>query len=528
MSSPSETVARIFQQAFALHRAGRLAEAEILYRRVLALDPRHADSLNYLGVAAAQSGRAEAAVELIARAVKLKPDAADYHDNLGLALAALGRFDEAAERHRKALRLNPNHANAHSHYGNTLIRRGRNDDAAAQYRAALRIDPNHVEAHNNLGVVLTAAERPDEAAIHFRTALRLQPAYLDAYANLGGALRNLGQVEEADAVFETGLRLAPASPALRYNLAGIRLLAGRFETGWPLYEARHALPGAPPPRFTAPPWRGEALAGRTLLLYAEQGAGDTILACRYISRFAPGTRLLLEVPAALRCLLSRVGPVDQVLTRGDPLPPFDCHCPLMSLPLAFGTTVDSIPGETPYLDADPDAVAVWRQRLAALPGRRVGLAWAGNPDYADDRRRSIPPELLAPLGIIKGVSFVSLQKQDAVSSAGQTALPPVPLADWSGEFDDFADTAALIAALDLVIGVDTAVLHLAGALGRPAWLLNRFDPHFLWLQARDDSPWYPTLRQFRQTAPGDWPAVIARVAAALTDPQTWRAQAALC
>ena len=513
MPSPRDVIARIFVQAQALHRAGRLAAAEAGYQQVLALDPRHTDSLNFLGVLAAQTGRNEAAADLIGRAIRLRPGIADYHDNLGLVLLALGRLDDAGNCHRKALRLDPNHANAHNHFGNILAKRGRPDEAERHYRHALGIKADHIEAQNNLGVVLTAEERPQEALAHFRTALRLNPRYVEAYANLGGALRNLGRLEEAEAAFRSGLQFAPDSAVLRYNLAGLLLLTGRFEAGWRGYEERQRLAGAPPPRG-CPQWRGEAIGDRVLLLHAEQGAGDAILACRYLPLFPCGTRLVLEVPPALHRVLSGLAGTVPVVKRGEALPPFDLHCPLMSLPLAFGTNLDSIPGEVPYLRPESTALHFWRQRLAPLPGLRIGLVWAGNPDYAEDRRRSIPPGLLAPLAGVEGISFVSLQQR---TEAGET--PPLPLADWTAELGDFADTAALIAALDLVIGVDTAVIHLAGALGRPAWLLNRFDPHWLWLMGRADSPWYPTLRQFRQTQPGDWPGVIKAVAAALMSGQ---------
>ena len=504
-----DSISRMFQQAHAFHRAGRLAQAEAGYRQILALDPRHADSLNFLGVAAAQAGRPAEAVELIGRAIRLRGTVADYHDNLGLALQALGRLDEAGNCHRKALRLDPKHASAHNHFANILARRGRPDEAERHYRAALAIDPNHIEALNNLAVALTAQERPEQALKLLQQALLLHPTYVDAYANLGAALRNLGRVGEAEAAFRDGMRHAPDSAPLHYNLAGLLLLTGRFAEGWPLYESRLRVPGAPPPRFTVPQWRGEPLGDRTLLVHAEQGAGDTILACRYLKRLAARARVVFEVPAGLHRLVKCSAEGAELVTRGAALPDFDLHCPLMSLPLACGTASDSMPAETPYLVAEPDLVAAWRQRLAALPGRRVGVVWAGNPDYADDHRRSIPAALLAPLAGIEGISFISLQKP---------AMPAaLELADWTAELADFADTAALIEALDLVVGVDTAVIHLAGALGRPVWLLNRCDPHFLWQLGRDDSPWYPSLRQFRQPAPGDWPAVIASLTAALSD-----------
>jgi Flp pilus assembly protein TadD len=504
---PSDAIARLFQHAQALHRAGQRAPAEAGYRQVLALDPRHADSLNYLGILAAQSGRNEMAANLIGQAIRLRPRIADYHDNLGLTLSAQGRFDEAIQCHRKALRLDPRHANAHNHLGTIRAGQGRPDEAERHYREALRLQPEHGEAHNNLGVALIAQARPDAALGHFQTALQINPRYLDPYANLAAALRNLGRVAEAEAALRAGLRLVPGSPQLRYNLAGLLLLTGRFEAGWPLYEERQHLPAAPTPP-AVPPWRGAALGSRTLLLQAEQGAGDTILACRYLSLFPAEARLVFEVPPALHRLMRGLDRGCMLVRRGDALPPFDLHCPIMSLPLAFGTTERRIPADVPYLDADPDEVAAWRCRLANRPGLQVGLVWAGNPGHAEDRRRSMPPELLAPLGAVAGVSFVSLQK-------GWSGPPPLQLADWTSELKDFADTAALISALDLVIGVDTGVIHLAGALGRPVWLLNRFDPHWLWQTTGTDSPWYPTLRQFRQNRPGDWPGVIAAVAAAL-------------
>jgi len=500
---------RLFQQAQALHRAGRLAEAESGYRQLLKLDPRHADSLNFLGVAAAQRGDSAAAVQLIGQAIRLRPSAADYHDNLGLALLAQGRLDEAGNSHRKALRLDPNHAGAHNHFANILAKRGQPAEAERHYRMALELQPNHVEAHNNLGVLLTAAERLDEAEQHLRAALRLAPGYVDAYANLGAALRNLGRLDEAEDAFRAGLRLAPTLPALRYNLAGLLLLTGRYDEGWPLYEARQHLPGAPAARFDLPQWHGEDLGQGTLLLHAEQGAGDVIMACRYLTCLPPETCFVVEVPAPLVRLVAALVGAERVMLRGAALPAAAFHCPLASLPLAFGTRLDTIPAPGGYLQADPGAVAAWQDRLGALPGLRVGLVWAGNPEHADDRRRSIPSALLAPLAELSGVSFVSLQK-------GWEAAPPVNLTDWSAELGDFADTAALIAALDLVIGVDTAVIHLAGALGRPAWLLNRFDPHWVWRNSGETSPWYASIRQFRQSEPGGWAAMVPRIAAEIT------------
>jgi len=492
---------RLFRQAVQYHQAGKLAEAEILYRRILAAEPEHADSLHLLGVLAAQIGRNDAAIDLIAHAIRLQPRKADYHNNLGLALGRLGRLDEAAVAHEMALRLKRDHREAHNNLGNIRLAQHRFEAAERSYRAALALDQNYVEAHANLAVALAGLERLDAAEAHCRAALRLNPYYVEALNNLGDILRNGGRLAEAEKAYRQALGLRPDFAPLHYNLAGLLLLTGRFEAGWAEYEWRNRARGGAP-RFPQPQWRGEPLAGRTLLLTAEQGAGDAILFSRYAPLAAEQGRVLLEAPAPLHRLFASLKNVEMV-AAGEALPPFDLQCPLPSLPFAFGTRLDTIP-VSPYLRADPVLAAMWRARLDELSGYRVGLAWAGNPEHQDDRRRSITVRKLDVFSDIEGVSFVSLQK-------GAADRPSIPLADWTEALDDFADTAALIAGLDLVISVDTSIAHLAGALGKPVWLLNRFDPHWVWLTERDDCPWYPSLRQFRQPSPGDWASVLDTV-----------------
>jgi Flp pilus assembly protein TadD len=496
----SGAVADLFGQAVKYHQAGRLGEAEALYRRILAGDPDHADSLHLLGVIAAQRGRNDAAIELIGRAVRLRPRNPDYQNNLGLALFRLGRLGEAAAAHEKALKLKPNHREALNNLGNVHLAERRLDAAERCYRAALRADADYVEAHANLAATLAATDRLDEAEQHCRHALKLNPRYVEALNTLGDILRNRGRVVDAEGAYRQALRHRPDWAALHYNLGNLLLLTGQFEAGWAEYEGRHRARNAGhAPRFTQPQWHGEPLDGRSLLLTAEQGAGDTILFCRYAPLIAGG-RVLVEAPAPLRRLLASL-PGIELVGEGAP-PPFDLHCPLPSLPLAFTTRRDTIPAAIPYLAGDPALIESWRARLADLPGRKIGLAWAGNPDHVDDHRRSIAPELLEALAGIPDAAFISLQKDAA-------ARPAPALEDWTAELGDFADTAALIAGLDLVISVDTSIAHLAGALGKPVWLLNRFDPHWVWLRGRTDSPWYPTLRQFRQPTPGDWGSVMA-------------------
>ncbi|HVJ55249.1 MAG TPA: tetratricopeptide repeat-containing glycosyltransferase family protein [Aliidongia sp.] len=507
--SGARHAAKIFERAVGHHRAGRLPEAEADYRRVLEADSGHTDSLHLLGVIATQLGRADLAAGLIGSAIRLQPFAPDYHNNLGIALSALDRLAEAEASFREAIRLQPDFAEARNNLGNALKDMGRLDEAERCYSTALKLKGDYAAAHNNLGTVLAARERLEEAEACYRRALAFDPRYPEAFNNLANVVRGLGRLDEAEAGFRQALDLAPHYAEAHYNLAWVLLLTGQYEEGWREFEWRWRLKSPETRRqFAAPLWQGEPLDGRTLLLHAEQGAGDSFMFCRYAALAAARGRIVLEVPKPL-VRLFRTLPVDAVVATGETLPPFDLHCPLLSLPLAFGTTVATIPAELPYLRADPALAADWRSRLEALPGLRVGLVWAGNPNQPDDHRRSLASGQLAAFADLPGISFVSLQKD--------AAAPAPPMADWTGELGDYADTAALIDGLDLVVGVDTGIVHLAAALGKPVWLLNRFDPYFAWLTGRADSPWYPGLRQFRQSRPGDWDGVLQRVRSALAE-----------
>jgi len=608
-----------FADAVRHHQAGRLTEAERLYRQILAVDSHHADSLHLLGVIGGQTGRHDLAADMIGRAIAINPKAASYHCNLGIALKRQGRLDEAvacfrtaldlrpdyAEPHnnlgiafqeqarldeaiayyRRAIDLDPNYTGAHNNLGNALKAQGRLDEAIACYRKAIDLDPNYPGAHNNLGIALKEQARLDDAVACFRAAIDLNPNYPEAYNNLGIALKEQAWLDEAIACFRKSLDLEPDFPeahnnlgtvlleqarpdeavaccrkaidlrpdfpeahnnlgtALRAqqrldeavtcyrraidlnpdytdahnNLALVLLARGDLEAGWQEYEWRWKTPHAIRTRrdFAQPQWRGEPAEGRTLLIHAEQGFGDTLQFCRYAPLAATGGLVVvLEVPKPLVRLLRGLPGVDQVVVQGEALPQFDLHCPMLSMPLALGTAITTIPSAAPYLHAEAAQVAAWRTRLAAMENRgpRIGVAWAGNPRThlpaaaAADRRRSIAPDRLEPLFDLPGLHFFSLQKD------GPAAPKHFPLTDFMNEMGDFADTAALIANLDLVVSVDTAVAHLAAALGKPVWLLDRFDPDWRWLVGRRDSPWYPTLRIYRQPHPGDWDAVLAEVA----------------
>jgi Flp pilus assembly protein TadD len=433
-------------------------------------------------VIAVRAGRSDLAIRHIVAALPSQLDALDYLREFGQTLAFLGRLDEAAQC----------------------------------YEAALQVAPDHPETLIKLGNVRLRQDRLEAAESSYRAALRLRPDSADAFANLGTVLFRLTRLDESEACYRAAVRLRPDGSEARENLGRTLLLAGKLAEGWEEHEWRlqTASPARQPRGFPQPQWSGEPLGERVLLLHAEQGFGDTIQFCRYVPLAAKLGRVVLEAPPPLLRLLAGLPGVERVVAQGDALPAFDLHCPLLSLPRAFRTTLETIPAEIPYLAGAPDRVSFWRQRLAALEGIRVGLAWAGRPTQGADRRRSISLERLAPLAGLSGLSFVSLQTGDA---AAQTRSPPPGLViqDWTNELHDFAETAALVEVLDLVIAVDTAVLHLAAAVGRPVWLLNRFDTCWRWLLERDDSPWYPKLRQFRQARPGDWDGVLGQVAAAL-------------
>jgi tetratricopeptide (TPR) repeat protein len=507
-------------RGLALEELERFAEALESYDRALVLRPHLAEALNNRGNTLQALGRFAEALESYDRALALRPDLAEAHYNRGNTLQALGRFAEALKSYDRALALRPHLAEAYYNRGNTLQQLLHFAEALESYDRTLALRPDDAAALNNRGNVLRDLGRLEEAEACYRETLRLKPDYAEPRNNLGNVLGALGRLEEAEVCYREALSLSPDSPALHINLATLLLLAGRFEEGWREYEWRWQDKQPQPRKFTQPLWAGEETRERVLLLHAEQGFGDTIQFCRYVPLAASKASVILEVPRALAHLLSSLDGVERIVVRGDALPPFDLHCPLLSLPRAFGTNSATIPGKVPYVKADTAISAAWKRRLADLPGLRIGLVWAGSardsrPATMIDRRRSITLGQFARLADVLGVSFVSLQKGDPAS---QTRSPPQGLVirDWTEELEDFADTAALIEALDLVISVDTSVVHLAGALGRPVWLLNRFDTCWRWLLGRNDSPWYPTLRQFRQPKPGDWDSVLTEVREALT------------
>jgi Flp pilus assembly protein TadD len=479
------TIQQTLDLAIRRHQAGRLREAEQLYRQVLVQRPNHADALNLLGMLAGQTGRLDAAPNLIRRAIAICSTNVAYYNNLGNALTDAGSLDEAIAVYRQAIALGPQDAKAHYNMGVALERKRQLDEAIAAYRQAIRLQPDFAEAHNNLGNGLIDKGQLDEAIAACRQAIALKPDYAEAHKNLSVAM----------------------------------LARGDFQQGWEEYEWRWKCKGSLSPlgNLPQPRWDGRPLEDRTLLLYTEQGLGDALQFIRYVPLVARrGGRIVLECQAELQRLFQTIAGGCQIVARGQPLPAFDLHCPLLSLPWVFGTTLASVPKEVPYLHPDAKDAGKWQHRLAGhSPFVKVGLGWAGNPRNKTDRNRSITLARLAPLGQMPGVKAFSLQKGAAAAEA-KTPPPGMELIDWTEELKDFADTAALIANLDLVIAVDTAVAHLAGAMGKPVWTLLPFVPDWRWLLERQDSPWYPSMRLFRQPSSGDWNGVIAQVAEALS------------
>ncbi|HVT96093.1 MAG TPA: tetratricopeptide repeat protein [Acidobacteriaceae bacterium] len=495
-------------------KQGRLEQAAEHYQRAVTLDPNRAEVHNNLGNALRGLDRIEESVAAYDRALALKPDYANAWNNRGAVLQGLGRLEEAAAAHARAVELNPRDAGAWNNLGVAWREQGQLETAMQCHQRALALDANYAEAHNNLGVVYRDLGRLDEAAACHERAFALKPLYAEAESNLGNVRRSQCRLVEARACYERALALKPDAVDPAWNLCLVDLLEGNFERGWREYEVRKQRKRNAPRVFDAPLWRGEELNGARILLHAEQGLGDTLQFLRYVPMVqARGGRVVLDVQGQLRRLAGELPGLEAVTASGENLGEFAWQCPLMSLPLAFATVMDTIPAAVPYLKVPEEA----RRAADALPwenGRlRVGLVWSGNPKYSDDRARSVPLAMMNSLFAIEGVRWFSLQLGPA---AEKLAESEAPITDLRPAIGDMADTAALVERLDLVITVDTAVAHLAGALARPVWVLLPFAPDWRWLLEREDSPWYPTARLFRQPQPGDWESILERVRTDLT------------
>lgn len=528
----------------AAHMAGKHERAIELMLKALVRIPGEPVVLNNLGEAYRSLGKFDEAIACYDKALAAKPDYAECKGNRGIALSELGRHAEALAAFDQALAANPRHAWTLSNRGIVLQELGRNEEALASLDQALAIDPAFAAALSNRGNALRKLRRYDEALEACDKALALKPDFHGALANRANVLEELGRHDEALALYDKALALkpdfdkawgdrgivlqelgrfdealasyakalaiAPGFAHAHYNEGLCRLMLGEFEQGWEKYEWRWAASVCTPRTFTQPRWSGkEPVRGKTVLLHAEQGLGDTIQFARYARDIAKkGARVVLEVQPVLHPLFAGIPEPHKVVKQGDPLPAFDFHCPLLSLPRAFGTRLGTIPAPIPYLSVKKAAAAKWRKQFAAPGTRLVGLAWKGDPDYRKDRDRSIRLADLKPLFATPGVRFVSLQKDLDDEERALTAR----MENFVHPGASFKDTAEMIGALDLVVSVDTAWAHWAGATGKPLWVLLAFMPHWIWQLDRADNPWYPTARLFRQREVGEWGAPIKELA----------------
>jgi tetratricopeptide (TPR) repeat protein len=546
-------------EALALHRQGRLRDAEKIYTRVLKTVPDQFDALNLLGTIKAQSGRLGEAHRLISSAVKVNPRAPQAWANLGQVLQGLKRDQDALECFDKALALAPGDVAILHNRANALLSLGRPAEALAAFQEVLARVPQHPEARLNSGIAQAALGFSEQAVAEFDHALTLVPGHPVAHFNRGIALYDLGRYADAVAAHDNALAAAPDHAGALLNrgraLAALNrlddaiasygkaralrkddadshfmeslalLTLGDYRRGFEKYEWRWRRSGMPEQKSRSRPlWLGDyPLARKTVLIHAEQGFGDTIQFARYVPLLAAaGANVVLEVQPELTALMARLDGAISVIARGEAPPQqFDVHCPLGSLPLAFKTEPATVPANIPYLAADDEHLRKWSARLGALPRPRIAIAWAGNPSHLNDRNRSIAFAQLAALFTPplagegrEGARFISIQREirseDTALLAGEARVTHV-----GAELENFSDTAAAIALADLVISVDTAVAHLAGAMGRPLWMLVPFAPDWRWTLDGETSPWYPTARLFRQTTLGDWDSVIARVGAEL-------------
>ena len=520
-----------YAQAYAnrgnvLKELGLAQEALASFERAIQIHPDYAEAHGNRGVCLHDMGRIEEAVASYERAISIDSAYAEAHSNLGVSLLALERLPQALASYARAIALKADYAEAHYNRGNALHGLHLPDEAIASFERAIAIKPGYAQAHYNCGNAFKELRQLDQALAHYAAAVEAQPDYAQAHCNQGVALQELQRLEDAVASYGRAIAIQPDYAEARWNQSLALLQLGDFQAGWALYEWRWACAASAGARrnFVPSLWLGrESLVNKTLLLHAEQGLGDAIQFCRYTQSVKnAGARVLLEVPGALMGLLAQLPGVDQLIERGTSLPSFDYHCPLMSLPLAFGTTVASIPAQGAYLHADAAKVRHWRDKIGGSGRLKVGVIWNGGfrpkqPElWSTNARRNIPLDVFARAFSAIEADFFSLQKGDPAESAirGRELeyWPQGNFFNFATELNDFSDTAALIDTLDIIVSVDTATAHAAAALGKPTWILNRFDSCWRWLRDRDDSPWYPSVRLYRQQIDCQWEPVLQRVA----------------
>ena len=534
------------QHALLLHQAGRLEEALDEILRLLKVLPQSALLLTHYGTIEIRKGNVEKGVRVLqqamradpnqpmalancasglgllgrleealpyyGRAVRLSPDDPELFYNQGVALEGLGRLGEALASYDRAIDLNGNYAEAHNNRGLVLEKLGRFAEALESCDHAIALQKDYAKAFNNRGAVFQELNRMEEAIESYNRAIALKPDDAVAYNNRGTVFQETRRFEEAEENYNRAIALQPDYAEAHLNQSLLKLLMGDYLAGWTLHEWRWKTAGKKSAYFFKQrPWLGEeSLRNKKILIYPEQGIGDFIQFCRYIPLLEKeGAKIILMVPRPLARLFSGPWKRFTIIEEGQTFPPFDLHCPLMSLPMIFKTTVSTIPADIPYLFPDPEQTAAWGRRLGTKVKKRIGLAWSGNPNHKNDRKRSVPLECLSPL---RGLPFEFHSLQKEYRGNDRLLMGETGILDHSGELRDFSDTAALISEMDLVLSADTSAAHLSGAMGKPVWVLLPYAPDFRWLLDRSDSPWYSTATLFRQNTLGDWGTVLSEVA----------------
>ena len=532
-------ISRFFEQAIQHHQAGQLEQAKKKYQEILDTNPQHADSshllglveyqygnyvkaiqhiqqavlispkqpvfLNNLGNVLKEMGELDRSVQAYQQALEVAPDDAEIHNNLGVTLKEMGELDRSVQAYQQALEINPQYAEAHNNLGNVLKEMDQLDESIHAYQKALKINPQYVEVYNNLGNVLKEMDQLDESIHAYQKAIQIQPDYVEAHINLGVVLREQVRLKESIQAHQQAIQIQPDYDEAHINLAITFLLQGQLTAGWKEFEWRRSRKRD----FKRPLWDGTPLNGKSILIYAEQGFGDTIQFVRYIDLLPDAnTIIIVFCQPELKTLFKSMDRIDTLVTKGEDIPNSDVHVPLLSLPYMFNTTLNTIPARIPYLYPNPKADSVFH--LDGSHDLKIGIVWAGRPTHADDNNRSIDLKWFKCLLDIRNCEFFSLQvgeRREDIKQHGHHRT----IKDLGKQFTDFHHTALAILQLDLVISVDTAVAHLAGALGKPVWTLLPFIPDWRWMLNRSDSPWYPSMTLFRQRKRGDWHSVFQEI-----------------
>lgn len=504
-----------------LKAQGRVGEAVACYKQAIQLRPEFVEARYNLANVLKEQGRFSEAIVNYEQAVRLRPDFPQAHFNLANAFRSCGRLAEATENYRQAIRLKGDYAAAHVNLAMTFKELGRVAEAVENYTQAIRLKPDYAEAHNNLGIALKELGRLGEAVESHAEAIRLRPDYAEAHSNMGIALHACGEHDKALESCERAIQLNPEYAQAHWNRSLILLVKGRLKEGWDEYRWRrktNLAASAYAHKFDKPLWEGRPFVGKRLLVHYEQGLGDNLQFVRYLPTVKRlGGTVIFETPKSMYGLLESFDGIDELVEASPAAPPdveFDFYTSLMDLPGICGTTLETIPAEVPYIHSDAAKVRRWRERFVT-DGFKVGLVWGGRPTGRNEvlslQHRSCALEQFAPLAAVPGVTLYGLQKGPPAAQVGQLGRR-IPITNLGEQFEDFTDTAAAIENLDLVISIDTSVAHLAGAMGKPVWVLLKTDADWRWLLERTDNPWYPTMRLFRQSRAGDWAAVLNRVA----------------